>query len=72
MAISFLLGPFWFNPLSFETSKVKEDYYLWQIGMQERGGTSEQSWEVWWREENNYLIKLPISEKAKLRYILEV
>merc|ERR1712054_204391 len=63
VAISFLLGPFWFNPLSFETSKVKEDYYLWQIWMQERGGTSEQSWEVWWREENNYLIKLPISWK---------
>jgi len=28
-AASFLFAPFWFNPLSFEWSKVTEDGELW-------------------------------------------
>ena len=56
--ISLMFGPFWFNPLSFETSKVVEDYRKWLTWMDESGGTSDQSWETWWREEQTYLSKL--------------
>ena len=63
---SFLLGPFWFNPLSFEWSRIKEDYARWSAWMAERGGTSEQSWEAWWREETRFYADLSLSWKIFL------
>ncbi len=57
-AASFLMGPFWFNPLSFEWNRITEDYNSWMRWMKERGGDSEQSWETWWREENSFYPKL--------------
>lgn len=57
-AASFLMGPFWFNPLSFEWSRITEDYNSWMRWMKERGGDSDQSWETWWREENSFYPKL--------------
>jgi callose synthase len=63
---AFLLGPFWFNPLSFEWNKVSEDYSNWITWMLETGGTAEQSWDVWWREENSFFKDLSISWKVYL------
>jgi callose synthase len=63
---SFMFGPFWFNPLSFETSKTTEDYVKWLAWMQEVGGTSEQSWAAWWKEENAYVAKLSVGWKLIL------
>lgn len=63
---SFLLGPFWFNPLSFEWNRIKDDYLEWTRWMAERGGTSEQSWEAWWREEVRYVDHLSLSWKVFL------
>jgi callose synthase len=65
-AVSFLMGPFWFNPLSFEWSRISEDYYAWLCWMAEHGGSSEQSWDVWWREENSFYPKLSSSWKIAL------
>eukprot|EP00981_Chlorochromonas_danica_P015402 scaffold12037_cov159-Ochromonas_danica.AAC.3 len=65
-AISFSLGPFWFNPLSFEWSRIADDYYAWLRWMAERGGSAEQSWDVWWREENSFYQKLSLSWKITL------
>mgnify|MGYP001964173729 CR=1 FL=1 len=59
--ISFLFGPFWFNPLSFEASKVCEDYTKWQVWMNETGGTSDQSWEIWFKEETEYIKRMSLS-----------
>lgn len=64
--VSFLLGPFWFNPVTFELSKVQEDYVLWLRWMQETGGSAEQSWEIWWREENGFFAGLSPSWKVLL------
>ena len=64
--ISFLLGPFWFNPLSFESAKVLEDYKAWMQWMHEPGGSSEQSWRTWWREENAFFKTLSTSARLSL------
>ena len=66
VVLSFLLGPFWFNPLSFESAKVVEDYSAWTQWMSEHGGRSEQSWGTWWNEENAYIKKLSFSWKVCL------
>ncbi|CAE7582975.1 CALS5, partial [Symbiodinium microadriaticum] len=66
VVISFLLGPFWFNPLSFESAKVLEDYSAWTQWMSELGGRSEQSWSTWWNEENAYIKHLSLSWKLCL------
>jgi len=63
---SFLMGPFWFNPVTFEINKVKEDYILWMNWMTETGGTGEQSWECWWKEENSFYGGLSLSWKIFL------
>lgn len=66
VVISFTLGPFWFNPLSFESPKVLEDYAAWTQWMDEAGGRSEQSWSTWWKEENAYIRELSFSWKICL------
>jgi callose synthase len=66
VVISFVLGPFWFNPLSFESPKVLEDYSAWRRWMHEAGGRSEQSWSTWWKEENAYIRDLSFSWKLLL------
>jgi len=53
-SISFLLGPFWFNPMSFEWSRLSQDYIDWMAWMAEVGGGADQSWETWWKEENRF------------------
>lgn len=65
-SISFMFGPFWFNPLSFEWTRLSEDYYAWMRWMAERGGNSEQSWESWWKEENNFYQKISFTWKLFL------
>lgn len=64
--VSFVLGPFWFNPLSFESPKVLEDYNSWMQWMHEPGGSSEQSWRTWWREENAFFKTLSTSARLSL------
>jgi callose synthase len=63
---SFLLGPFWFNPLSFEWNRIKDDYIRWTSWMAERGGTSEQAWDAWWKEETKFYGELSLSWKLFL------
>ncbi|CAM9242110.1 unnamed protein product, partial [Phaeothamnion confervicola] len=63
--ISFIFAPFWFNPLSFEWAKVVEDYKKWMRWMDGGGGSSSNSWEVWWREENGYLAKFRLGQKLQ-------
>ena len=65
-AVSFVIGPFWFNPITFEWEKVKEDYVKWQRWMEEKGGSSEQSWDTWWKEENSFYGKTDYSWKVFL------
>ena len=64
--VSFILGPFWFNPVTFEWNKIQEDYTQWIRWMMESGGTAEQSWEVWWKEENSFFKGLSVSWKLML------
>lgn len=44
VVISLLIGPFWFNPITFEWNKLKEDYLQYMRWMTEIGPTAEQSW----------------------------
>lgn len=64
--LSFLLGPFWFNPLSFEYSRIKEDYVKWTSWMSERGGNSLQCWDAWWKEEVEVYENMSVSWKIFL------
>lgn len=66
VVVSFTIGPFWFNPLSFESAKVVEDYSAWTQWMHEHGGRSEQSWITWWSEENAFIKNLSLSWKLSL------
>jgi len=63
---SFLIGPFWFNPITFEWDKVIVDYVKWSRWMAETGGSSEQSWETWWKEENEFYKRTTLSWKLFL------
>jgi callose synthase len=63
-AISLVFGPFWFNPLSFEWSRISDDYSSWLKWMQEMGGSTDQSWETWWKDENSFYIKLSTTWKV--------
>lgn len=62
-AASLLLSPFWFNPLSFEWNRLQDDYLGWIGWMSELGGSAEQCWEAWWREENSFYKQLSPSWK---------
>lgn len=66
IVISFLFGPFWFNPVSFEWNKVLQDYNLWLTWMLERGGRAEQSWQVWWSEDTAFMKKISYSWRFTL------
>ena len=62
-SISFLLSPFWFNPLTFEWNVVCSDYERWLAWMQGSTGGSLKSWSMWWTEENAYYRTLPMTSK---------
>lgn len=64
--IAFILGPFWFNPASFDWPRISEDYVGWKNWMWGQGGTFEQSWEVWWKEENAFYKGLSTTWKILL------
>lgn len=66
VVVALVFGPFWFNPLSFETTKVAEDYGTWKLWMSETGGRAEQSWSTWWKEENAFYRKLSLTWKMIL------
>ncbi|KAG5186996.1 1,3-beta-glucan synthase component-domain-containing protein [Tribonema minus] len=63
--VSFLFAPFWFNPLSFEWGKCMDDYRRWVRWMSGTGGSSSNSWDVWWREENLYVSKFGLGQKLQ-------
>lgn len=64
--LSFLFAPFWFNPLSFHWGKVVQDYKMWITWMTGTGGSSSNSWEVWWREENSYVTRFTLTQKLQM------
>jgi callose synthase len=66
IVISFLIGPFWFNPVSFDWGVVIQDYKSWMQWMGETGGRPEQSWLLWWREDNAFMNKLSFSWRITL------
>lgn len=63
-SISFMLGPFWFNPVTFEWTKLTEDYERWIRWMAETGGSFDLSWSIWWKEENTFYKDLSFSWKC--------
>ncbi|KAH7445830.1 hypothetical protein KP509_01G025800 [Ceratopteris richardii] len=55
LAISWILAPFLFNPFCLQTVNEFEDFQNWlwcRRGLLAKGN---QSWEVWWNEEQDYL-----------------
>ena len=61
------MSPYWFNPLSFDTTCLYNDYKSWSNWMKDTGGTVETSWMLWWKDENLTLwYGLPWSSKLVL------
>ena len=44
-SVSFLLGPFWFNPVTFEWGKCYEDYVIWDRWMSDNV-VSSSGWDM--------------------------
>ena len=57
-ALAFLYAPFWFNPMSFEWERVREDLVTFEAWMRTTGGSATNSWETWWKEENKWVKEL--------------
>ncbi|KAH7429708.1 hypothetical protein KP509_09G062400 [Ceratopteris richardii] len=58
LALSWILAPFLFNPSGFDWLKTVEDFEDFLDWIWYRGGISvksDQSWEVWWNEEQEHL-----------------
>ena len=58
LAISWLVGPFIFNPSGFDWLKTLEDFEDFTTWLKYKGGFivgSEQSWERWWMDEQKHL-----------------
>ncbi|KAJ8612338.1 hypothetical protein CTAYLR_008360 [Chrysophaeum taylorii] len=62
---AFLLAPFWFNPLGFSWPHVTDDFRRWLrwISPYTHGGTSADSWEVWYKEETSVFRRLSVQSK---------
>ncbi len=55
---SWLVGPFWFNPMAFEWTKTVADFQLFMTWMKRTEGDSDQCWIKWRQEEIAYLSNL--------------
>lgn len=58
MALTWILGPFIFNPSGFDWLKTLEDFEDFIGWLKYKGGVivdSEQSWERWWMDEQKHL-----------------
>ncbi|KAH7423735.1 hypothetical protein KP509_12G070800 [Ceratopteris richardii] len=58
LALSWLIAPFLFNPTGFDWLQTVYDLEDFQSWLWYKGGVltkAEQSWEIWWNEENDHL-----------------
>ncbi|KAL9267094.1 Callose synthase 10-like protein [Drosera capensis] len=58
LVISWLFGPYIFNPSGFEWQKTVEDFDDWTSWLLYKGGVGikgESSWESWWDEEQMHI-----------------
>ncbi|KAI3929909.1 hypothetical protein MKW98_004063 [Papaver atlanticum] len=58
LVVSWLFGPFLFNPSGFEWKKIVEDWDDWSKWINTPGGIGVpacKSWESWWDEEQDHL-----------------
>lgn len=58
LVVSWLFGPFLFNPSGFEWQKIVDDWEDWSKWISNRGGIgvpATKSWESWWDEEQEHL-----------------
>ena len=58
LVISWLFGPFIFNPSGFEWQKIVDDWDDWKKWISSHGGIgvpANKSWESWWDEEQEHL-----------------
>ncbi|XP_057966118.1 callose synthase 5 [Malania oleifera] len=58
LVVSWLFGPFLFNPSGFEWQKIVDDWDDWSKWISSRGGIgvpANKSWESWWDEEQEHL-----------------
>lgn len=58
LALTWILAPFLFNPSVFDWLQTVYDYEHFQTWLWRRGGVAtkaEESWEVWWNEEQDHL-----------------
>jgi len=62
-ALSFIVSPFWFNPLTFDWNMVTNDYTKYIAWLRGTSGGAARSWAIWWNEENSFYSKMPLTSK---------
>ncbi|KAK1653393.1 hypothetical protein QYE76_071198 [Lolium multiflorum] len=58
LVLTWLFGPFLFNPSGFEWAKILDDWSDWNKWISNSGGigvSPEKSWESWWEMEQEHL-----------------
>ncbi|KAI3949599.1 hypothetical protein MKW92_000964, partial [Papaver armeniacum] len=73
LVICWLFGPFLFNPLGFEWTKIVEDWQEWTkwINRQWFGGSlATECWSSWWDEEQGHISSWILECVLSLRFFL--
>lgn len=55
VVLAWLFAPFWFNPLAFDRTKLKDDMTQWLLWMERKDASMVASWESWWLDEHSFL-----------------
>ncbi|CAA0808476.1 Putative callose synthase 8 [Striga hermonthica] len=58
MSMTWLFGPFLFNPSGFDWGKIVDDWKDWNKWVKQQGGIGippDKSWQSWWVEEQGHL-----------------
>ncbi|KAM6584955.1 hypothetical protein CsatB_011957 [Cannabis sativa] len=58
MSITWLFGPFLFNPSGFSWEKIVDDWKDWNKWIRQQGGIGiqqDKSWQSWWNDEQAHL-----------------
>jgi len=75
VVLAWLFAPFWFNPLAFDRTKLKDDLAQWLLWMERKDANMVSSWESWWLDEHSYLATKSWAKKLSIlvpmfRYLL--
>lgn len=74
MSMTWLFGPFLFNPSGFNWGKIVDDWKDWNKWIKQQGGIGipqDKSWQSWWIEEQAHLLHCGITSRL-IEFILSL